>query len=290
MNAWSNGCLCARTLFLGATCALSLAGCDDKKAEKDLAPQTAPLEAPEAPTEMARTFSVDTGASNTEFLMEAPLENIHGVAPKAMSGELFVDLMDVTKTTGLVKVDLLKLELFQTKRENEKEKFGEEEKNATQNEHMRTWFQISDDAPAEMREKNRFVEFKIVKVSGVSDANVGKLSGAQRNITATVAGELRLHGRTTKKTAKVDISFVFDGDTPKSMKVATQEPVPVGLAEHDVQPRSAFDKLAQKTLGALGQKVAEAAPITFEFTATPKPAGTPTKQAEETKKPENPAY
>jgi hypothetical protein len=60
---------------------------------------------------------------------------------------------------------------------------------------------------------------------------------------------------------------MFEGDEPRSMRINTRAPISIGLAEHDIRPRSAFGTLAQATLSSLGQKVAEAAPINFEVIA-----------------------
>ena len=131
--------------------------------------------------------------------MRAPLENIHGVAADSMEGTLQLDLSDLSQSTGLVKTDLLKLEIFQRKREAANEDFGEETKNPTQNEHMRDWLQIGDDAPEDARERFRWVEFRIARVSDVSNANVMEMEGAERTVQLTAHGELRLHGRTPRE-------------------------------------------------------------------------------------------
>lgn len=122
-----------------------------------------------------------------------------------------------------------------------------------------------------MREKNRWVELRIEKIVDVQpQADVGRLGGAERKITATVVGDLRLHGRVSKKRAQVEATFAYDGNEPRSVTIRTTQPVAVGLEEHDVRPREAFGKLAQKTLGALGNKVASEAPVQLELTAKAK--------------------
>jgi polyisoprenoid-binding protein YceI len=243
----------------------ALTGCDDEPET----PADPELEAPEAPepTATSRTFTIDRTSSKVDFVMAAPLENIHGVADRSMEGDLYVDLADLTASRGLVKIDLDTLEIFQQKRESEDGEFGEEVKNETQNEHTRTWFQISDDAPEAVRDANRWIQFNVTRISDASATNVLEMEGAERTVTATIHGDFHLHGHTTQKSAQVELVFLFEGDEPRGMKVRTVEPVNVGLEEHDVRPRSAFGTLAQATLGTLGQKVAEAAPITFELTA-----------------------
>jgi hypothetical protein len=165
-----------------------------------------------------------------------------------------------------------------SKRESEGEELGEETKNDTQNLHARTWLQISEDAPEDVRSANRHVQFNVTRVSDASATNVLEMEGAERTVTATIGGDFYLHGHLVQKTARVELVFAFEGDDPRSMRVRTLEPIAVNLAEHEVRPRSAFDTLAQATLASLGQKVAEAAPITFELTAN---AGEPVAEAPE---------
>lgn len=254
---------------IALACAASV-GCDDKPTET-LAPVSSSLAPAQPKTAESKKLVVDAASSQVTFLMDAPLEKIHGDAPKSASGELFVDPTDTTKTTGLIKIDLMELVLYQQKRDDEKSDYGTKKKDDTQNEHMRTWLEISPDTPENVREENRWVEFKIEKVDEASVKNLTEVKGDERIMTATVSGELRLHGRSAKKQAKIEVKFQFKDDKIAGVTVKTLEPVKVGLEEHEVKPREAFGKLAQKTLGALGSKVATEAPVLIEFSATVAP-------------------
>jgi polyisoprenoid-binding protein YceI len=258
MNCWL---LCTALVAVPVT-----GGCENKPSES-LAPTASALEAPKPPAAGAQSFKLDPASSKLDFTMDAELEKIFGRAPGAVEGELFVDPKDVTKSTGLVKLDLDKLSIYQRKRESADKEFGEEVKHEKQNKDMRTWFEIEPDAPAEVREKNRWVEFKIDKVENASTKDVSALSGAERKVTLTVSGDFRLHQRVTKKSAKLEVTFKYEGDKPVELRVKTQEPFGIGLEEHDVRPRSAFSKLADKGLDALGAKVAKVAMVSLEFGA-----------------------
>src|SRR5690606_26243519 len=96
--------------------------------------------------------------------------------------------------------------------------FGPEQKSDLQNEHARTWLEISDDAPEEVRTKNRNVEFVINSVT-TDTKDVTKLTGDERKVTFTVTGDFLLHGRKSQKTAKLEGTFRFDGDKPKNVEV-----------------------------------------------------------------------
>ena len=244
---------------------LAFAGCGDSTPAE--AP-SAPLEAP-TPTATDTAWQVATPGSAVDFLMAAPLENIHGRAPDSVQGELNLDLANLAESSALVRIDLLQLEVLQQKRETADQAFGEEVRSDTQNEHVRTWFEISPDAPEAEREANRWAEFRVERISDLSAANVNGLTGAERVVQATLHGQLRVHGRTVPKTARVELTFTFDGDTATGVRVRSLEPVSVGLEEYDVRPRSAFGTLAERTLAALGEKVASSAPVTFDFRAAP---------------------
>ncbi len=258
----------ALAVALAMLVGLGLAACDDKPSGK-LAPLASSLAPAKAHSVASQRFEVQQKSSQVDFLMAAPIERIHGKAPDSVSGQLFVDLSDITKSQGLIKVDLDKLVLFHAKRKTEHDDFGGESKNDHQNAHMRSWLQISDDAPKAMRQANRYVQFKLDKVGSASHKDVLAMKGAKRKVTVTVSGELLLHGRKVNKTAKLALTFDFNGDKPVGVHVETAEPVDVSLEAHDVKPRESFEKLAQKTLAALGQKVAPSAPVSFSFDAKP---------------------
>lgn len=254
-----------RVLSLGAL-VLGFAACRDNKPE-NLAPVASAL-APVAPVAgKSEAYAIETSSSQVRFLMEAPIEKISGEAPASVDGELFVNSEELGKSSGLVRVDLEKLAIYQQKRDDEKGEFGEKKKNELQNKHARTWLEISEDTPEDMRKQNSVVEFRITGLEQPSATSLSSLSGAERTVTAIAVGDFRLHGRKNQKRVKVELKFKYDGDKPQALAVRTLEPLRIGLEEYDVRPREAFGKLAQKTLDALGSKVAKEAPIQVEFNA-----------------------
>ena len=260
----------ATALCLGGT----LIGCKEKPAAQ-LAPTASALQAaPAAPS--AAQFSVDAASSKVTFLMDSPLEKIDGDASGGLSGDLFVDLTDLGKSTALVKVDLQKLVLYQQKRGDEKTAYGERKKSDLQNEHARSWLQIvpQGDVTAQQAEANRWVEFKIDKLEAVSLPNVAAASGNERKLSATATGEFRLHGRKQAKSAKLDIVVIYQGDKAQSLHVKTSEPLDIGLEEFEVNPRDGAGKFVKTLTEALSDnlkgKVAQQAPIVLDFTANAK--------------------
>ncbi|HMJ14031.1 MAG TPA: hypothetical protein VK524_21585 [Polyangiaceae bacterium] len=249
--------------------ALLLTQCDEKPKDA-LAPAASALSKPVAPRE-AQVFVIDSGTSNTTFSMDSELEKISGRAPGALRGELFVNLHDLTKSSGLVQLDLDQLGIYQRKRDDTSGEFGTETKNDKQNADMRTWFEISQDTPADVRQGNRWAEFKLTELASPSLRDVSAAQ-AEHKLTAQVKGDFRLHGRVKPRSARLEIRVVYAAERPQALHVRTLEPLLVGLEEHDVRPRSAFGKLADKTLDALGAKVAKVAQVSLEFTARPKSA------------------
>jgi hypothetical protein len=236
-----------------------------------LAEKQAPIQT-QAAKEQAVPFTVASQDAQVTFAMEAPLEKQDGEVPAtAVSGELQVDLEDLTKTTGLVNLDISDLVIYQQKAEKEGAAYGERIKSDVQNEHMRDWLEIGEDAPAAEADKNKLVQFALGGIEDASQTDIRTMSGPERTVSFVGVGEFRLHQRVTTKRVKLEATFHFEGDAPTSVDVRTVEPFLVGLAEHDVRPRTAFGKLASTTLEAISPKVGKEAEVSVAFTAKPKP-------------------
>lgn len=260
-------------IWLPLALALALAGCDEggsgaasAKPAVTIAPTATALSATKPATMSAQKLTVDKASSKVGFLMEAPQEKIHGIVDGTMTGELSIDVTDVSKSTGLVSVDIGELVLKQAK-VDDKGKIGEESKVDKQNEHARTWLEISPDAPEDVRKKNGVVQFSIKSIEVAGEKDVSKMTGAERKVAFKATGDFLLHGHKTEKVVELEATFEFEGDKAVSVHVKTAKPFAVGLAEHDVKPRDAFGKFALKTLDALSPKVAKDAMVTLEYTA-----------------------
>jgi hypothetical protein len=249
-----------------ALSASGLFGCEQKP-KAGLLPASSALAEAKPTSNSAQVFAIDRASSKVEFMMDAELEKISGRAPAALDGQLFVDFRDISKSSGLVKLDLDQLSIYQKKRAKAGGEFSPEVKNEKQNADMHTWFEIGSDAPPDARQQNRWVEFKIKRIEQPTANDLGAQAGAERSLSATIVGDFRLHGRVKERSAKVRITVHYEADQPQLLHVETVEPFQVALEEHDVRPRSAFSKLADKTLDALGAKVAKVALISVDFSA-----------------------
>jgi hypothetical protein len=266
-----------RMMLVCAALCGALACSREKPAEQKLAPSASALEAamPQAPTALG--FTVDSATSSFTFLMDSPLEKIDGDAPQSLSGELFIDPADLSKSTALVKADLKLLTLYQQKRGDDKQQYSERKKSDLQNEHARGWLELDvkqGEVTPEQAETNRWAELKISKLDNLSATDVTKLPGAERKVTADVSGDFRLHGRKATKSAKVELTFKYAGDKLESVAVKTLEPFVVPLEEFEVHPRDAAGKLVKSLSEALASnlkgKVAKDAPVNVSFTARAK--------------------
>lgn len=251
------------TLLLGATAACS----GGQTEKKPLAEKSEEIEAVEKKTVSSMTFEVASEGSKVTFGMQAPFEKQDGAVPQsATSGELNVDLDDLSKSTGLINVDISALEIYQQAAEEEGA-YGERTKSDLQNEHMRDWLEIGEDAPEAEREKNKVIQFELSDIEAPSATDINGLEGEQRKVTFTGVGKFRLHQRSAEKKVKMEAIFTYAGDKPTQVQVRTVEPFIVDLDEHDVRPRTGFGQLAEKTLSAMSPKVGKEAEVSVAFTA-----------------------
>jgi len=252
-------------------------GCGKKEAPVELAPvSSASLEAPKTAAAGAVALAVDAPSSSVKFLMDSPLEKIDGDAAGSASGELSVDPSDLSKTTGLIKVDLDKLTLYQQKRPDGTGEYQERKKNPLQNKHARDWLQIvpyEGEVTAEQAAGYRIAELRIEKVEP-SVTSVAALSGAERKLTATVSGTLRLHGRQEAKSAKVELAFRYEGDKLAAVGIKTLEPFVINLERFEIHPRDGAGKLVKSITETIATnlkgKLKSEAPVVIELTAKPK--------------------
>jgi hypothetical protein len=265
------------TLASALALGLFATACGKKDEPAEVAPATnTALEAPKPMSEKSVSLAIDAPTSSVKFLMDSPLEKIDGDAPGSASGELAIDLEDLAKSNGIVRIDLDKLSLYQQKRGEEDRPYGERTKNAKQNEHARDWFQIDakdGEVTAEQATANRIAELRIEKVEPAT-ANVLSLTGPERKVPATVSGTLRLHGRQAPKSVKVELTFRFNGDKLESVGVKTYEPLVVELDKFEIHPRDgagkALKSITETISTTLKGKVKNEAPVMVELSAKPK--------------------
>lgn len=254
---------------LVAALAMMVAACEDKKAE----PPAPAVSAPAVPAPAPGLKFVVDAKSATSIDMAAPKEHIKA-ATEGATGQLSIDLRDLAKTTGEVKVDLASL-VAKT--------FDDAAKNKTQTSHARTWLEVADGdegpIPDAVKAANRYAIYEIRSVSGLSASDVTAVAATAdgnddvRKVTATVHGELAVHGHKVAREAEVEVTFRYargaQADKPRAITVRSVKPIPVTLAEHDVKPRDGLGKLAKGAFNLLGTKVADVASVSLVLEAVP---------------------
>jgi hypothetical protein len=259
----------SRPLLSALLVAGAALGCESPGGSGEPLPAASALAAPAPPAaSSAAKFVVDAEKSQVELAMDAALERIRGYVPGGLEGQIDVDLMDLTRSTGFIAVDLGRLELTQSVKDEETETFLEAKQNGLQNEHARMWLEIGADAPDDMRRRYRRAEFAIREVTDASEKNVQAMKGNERQVTFIAKGDFLLHGKKATKSVNMQATFRYDGDKPVSVSVVSLSPLVVNLEDHDVRPREAYAVLAKQTLDLLSPRVAREAEIRLALTAT----------------------
>mgnify|MGYP001428334582 CR=1 FL=1 len=259
----------AAALALG--CVL-VVGCEEKKPNLAPVATTLPSSPPPPASPGLRKLAIDP-ASRTSIFLPAPKEKIRATT-SAAAGQLDVDLTQIERSRGEVKIDLTTLTTST---------FTDAADNAKQTANARTWLEVADGPEGKIDEKtkelNRYAVYAIRAIEKASASDVTKVApvreGADdvRSITLTARGELLLHGRKVEREADLEARFSYDSgaaaDQPRSVHVVTKKPLRVVLAEHDVKPRDKTGKIAKEAFNLLGTKVADEAEIALDLTAKP---------------------
>ena len=192
-------------------------------------------------TSLAHATDLNVKSGSMNFLMGAPLEDIKGKTD-AFSGKVTVDEKDLKSIKGEVDIDITKIVIYT---------FDDAEKNKTQNEHMLNWFEVGSDVDAATKDKFKTARLQINGAKSVekkSDESLLQLDGS-----------LTLHGIT--KIIPMELTVIQQNGI---YQVKTAKPFSVGLVEHDIKPRDIAGKILQKTLEALGEKVAKYAQVSVD--------------------------
>lgn len=186
-------------------------------------------------------------------------------------GELKVNINNLKKTSGTIKIDLLNIQSYS---------FADDGKNETQTEHMRNWFEVGPDVSEETRKKNRWGVFKIKKITKAVPNSLKAVKGftdeigTGRSFKITAEGDLTVHGVTSQKTVELAISIWDVNPDGKRYKKAhrvlllrTVKPIEVSMKEHDVKPRDTTGKFLAKALSVVGLKISDTVLISLDLRA-----------------------
>jgi hypothetical protein len=246
---------------------LSLAGCSKSREGEVGAPSATALASSEAVSSAHVTPFVIGAKGITTIDMPGLKEHIHAET-SAADGRLEVDLGNIANSRGEVKIDLTTLTTHT---------FDDADKNATQTKHARTWLEAVVDGKVD--ETKRWATFAVRSIDDLSAADVSKVAatpGASedvRVVTATVHGEVLVHGHKVNRSVPVNLEFRYPAGagpdaTPTVLGIRTRQPMRLVLKEHEIFPRDPVGAALEWT-AALVSKVAETADVSVDLTATP---------------------
>jgi len=244
-------------------------GCSRKDDATQLAPAASALAASKTESSASTWHYAIDPKSTTHVDMPGVKEHIKADTTAA-TGTLDVVAKDLTQTRGLVRIDLT---TFAT------HTFGNGD-DATQTEHALTWLEV--EMAGKVHDDMRYADFAVRSVDGIATPDLSKIAptkdGADdvRTVTATVHGDILVHGHKVQKDALVDIAFRYPSggrpdDKPARITVRSKEPLRLVLKELDVRPRDPAGQLLDWTTRLIS-KVAETADITVDLAAVPAPA------------------
>ncbi len=239
--------------------------CACKKDHPDATPvkETPPPIAVAAKTVAAgkRRFAI-AEAGKVSVTIDAPLEKFQGGTEK-LSGAFDVDLANLKASTGEVVGDL---DAFTT------HTFNDKDKDESQTEHAKNWFEIGEKVEAAKRDDYRMARFTIESIESVSAPSLAAATEEHgvRTVHIKATGTLRVHGRPSKKTVDVDVSFKGPPESPSELSFRTTQPVVASLSEHDVKPRDLTGQFLAGALEKVGKKIDDRAQVQIEGKAIPK--------------------
>lgn len=178
-----------------------------------------------------------------------------------LGGVFDVNLDDLSKSSGEVTGDL---ESFKSTTPGIDDD--------TQTEHAKNWFELGDDVAKDKRDDYKTARFTIEKITDVSNKTLKdapEKDGA-RTVTLSAHGQLRVHGRSSPKDVRVELSFSGPFDAPTEIRFHTLDPVAASLSEHDVKPRDVAGKFIAGALEQVGKKIDDRPLVSVEGTAKAK--------------------
>lgn len=201
---------------------------------------------------------------------------------RVVRGSVHVDLVELSRSTATVEVDLSSV-LMHAERE-------EAEREVTLR--ARHWLNLGASQPDAEIERRRFGRFVVTSIESLSaeapylgrrlpkdtgpdpSGAGGEVAGERRRVTATVTGELEVNGFRVQRSTVVHLDFHYPapataGLAPLRVAISSAKPLLVPLAEHEIQPRDAHGRLEAAELDVLGRTVGRTAQLTFQLNAVP---------------------
>jgi hypothetical protein len=202
--------------------------------------------------------------SDITFELPAKHGTPRGRLPSA-TGRFEIDYENPERSSGSLRVDLGLIEL----------ESGDGDGGAADaTRRALEWLELGAEIPAAEREARRFATFSI---RALEDINLSGLGGRRHrdvrpHSSATVIGELSLHGVRAPMRVPVSLEFGPLGDPPpRRIVIRSRQSLVVPLGVHDIRPRDARGVLVARELTLLGESVGREAKVSFELTLAYRP-------------------
>jgi hypothetical protein len=187
---------------------------------------------------------------------------------KSAAGTLEVDLDDLSRTRGSIRVNLEELELLG----------ADGTPDRTYTERALEWLELGTKVGGDKRDAGRSLTFSITALDAgrVVSAPGGPSGAPRRAVTSSwsVRGDLGLHGVRAPVSADVGLTLSPGVDAeaaPVEFAIRSRRPLVVNLGTHDIRPRDERGVPIAKDLALVGEKVGSAAKISFELVFAPAP-------------------
>ena len=214
---------------------------------------------------------------------------------RGITGQLDVDLLDLARTRGTVRVDVASILVTVAD-----EPWPSREATTE----ARNWLDLGASKPEVERELNRWAEFVIAEIRepsaraahegrrakrrplppptsqtaqqpAAAAADGGPPAGGEiREVTFEARGALSLHKYRVERTVLMRARFHYSGPAaagskPSRIVFETRKPLTLSLAAYDIKPRDGAGTFVSRDLRLLGTKVARDARTTLTLIAIP---------------------
>jgi hypothetical protein len=238
-------------------------------------PGRAPTQAASSEFELAPGSRVEISFGNYQRRVQGQLD--------VVSGQLYVDPLDLATTRGSFRFDLLSLRLQAALAENNAPPRVGGAEDLT--EQSLRWLQVADPEQPQLR----YARFSILGIGALSasSAGAGEVipsadSGmTSRRVRLRATGDLELHASRIPYTVALTATFSWPEAAPSPaaptrIEVASADTLAVDLIRHGIVPRDARGEVLAETLAEMRQPPAKEARVTARWIAWRTSLGTAT--------------
>jgi hypothetical protein len=256
----------ARIAALGVAVLFALAGCRNQKPRPERTePWLASARASASASPLVRRLTYRLVSSRVDFELPGKRATPKGKLSGG-TGELDVDLDDLSHTTGRIAFDLSSIELT-----------GSDELiDAPNTARALDWLELGTGVAVERRDTLRKALFELTSldaghlVVAPSEARTTR----RRELVSqwAVKGELSLHGIRAAESAEVTLTLVpapEPSGPPAELLIRSRRPLVVELGTHEIRPRDGHGAQVSKAQAVLGDGVGREAKVSFELKFTP---------------------